>query len=117
MKMILSWYPVADLDRAKDFYGRILGLEKSFEMQGWAEFTHAKDAPSVGLSANPATNGQAGATVVFQVDNIEDSRRQLTAKGVAFDGAVEEIPGVVKIATFRDPFGNRLQLAQVLVGQ
>jgi hypothetical protein len=26
-----------------------------------------------------------------------------------------EIPGVVRIATFLDPFGNRLQLAQSLL--
>ena len=117
MKMMLAWYPAADLEKAKNFYGNVLGLGKTFEMPGWAEFSHGKDAPSVGLSQNPATLGQTGATVVFQVDNIETSRRQLAGKGVEFDGVIEEIPGMVKIATFRDPFGNRLQLAQVLVGQ
>jgi len=38
-------------------------------------------------------------------------------KGAKFEGEVQEIPGVVRIATFRDPDGNRLQLCQVLMQQ
>ena len=41
-------------------------------------------------------------------------RKRLQATGVQFEGKTEEIPGVVKLATFRDPSGNRLQLCQVL---
>jgi predicted enzyme related to lactoylglutathione lyase len=33
---------------------------------------------------------------------------------VEFEGEVEEIPGIVRLAAFRDPFGNLLQLAQPL---
>jgi predicted enzyme related to lactoylglutathione lyase len=43
--------------------------------------------------------------------------RELTGRGVRFEGKVEEIPGAVRIATFRDPSGNRLQLVQPLAQQ
>ena len=42
------------------------------------------------------------------------AQKELTAKGAKFEGEFQEIPGVVRIATFRDPCGNRLQLCQVL---
>ena len=118
MEVMLAWYPAKDLDKAKKFYGEVLGLKQLFEMQGWAEFSHAGDgAAAIGLSANPATAGQKGATVVLKVDNIEQTRKQLSERGVKFEGEVEEIPGIVRLVAFRDPFGNLLQLAQLLAEQ
>ncbi len=124
MQVTLSWYTVADLDQAKKFYGGILGLQQIYEMPGWVEFAEAKGAPAIGLaarkpeSAPPAKRGepQFGATVVLGVKDIEATCNTLRAKGVEFEGKIEEIPGVVKLATFRDPFENRLQLAQTLIG-
>jgi predicted enzyme related to lactoylglutathione lyase len=49
------------------------------------------------------------------VDDIERERKRLESGGVKFEGKTEEIPGMVKLATFRDPSGNRLQLCQVLM--
>lgn len=115
MEVMLAWYPTRDLDKAKKFYGEVLGLKQLFEMQGWAEFSHAGNgAAAIGVSANPATADQKGATVVLKVDDIEQTRRQLIERGVKFDGEVEEIPGIVRLTSFRDPFGNLLQLAQPL---
>jgi len=116
MQISLAWYPVTDLEKAKDFYGNTLGLKKTFEMQGWAEFSHAPDGVSVGLALtdNPPPPG-GGATVVFRVPDIEAARRNLAKHGVSFEGEVKEIPGVVKLALFKDPFQNNLQLAQVLL--
>jgi predicted enzyme related to lactoylglutathione lyase len=114
MEVTLSWYPAQDLEKAKKFYGEVLGLKKTFEIQGWAEFSHAEGAASIGLSANPAYAERQGATVVLKVDDLEQARKELSQRGVKFEGEVEEVPGIVRIATFRDPLGNRLQLAQVL---
>jgi len=115
MQISLAWYPVTDMDRAKEFYGNVLGLKKTFEMEGWAEFSHAEEAVSVGLSLTEKVPSPAGgATVVFRVDDLDQASKQLAAKGVAFEGEVKEFPGMVRIATFRDPFQNQLQLVQVL---
>ena len=68
-------------------------------------------AATIWLSGNPATAGRAGATVVLRVADLDKARNELTQKGVKFDGEVEEVPGIVRLASFRDPFGNHLQLA------
>lgn len=115
MEVILSWYQVSDLEAAKKFYGEGLGLKKTFEMEGWTEFSHAEGGASIGLSQVPGADGSGGSTVVLRVGDLDKARAELARKGVNFEGEVEEIPGVVRIATFRDPSGNRLQLAQMLI--
>jgi predicted enzyme related to lactoylglutathione lyase len=117
MEVNLSWYQVNDLDAAKKFYGEVLGLQKTFEMEGWCEFSHAEGAASIGLSRLREDDTEGGATVVLRVDDLALVQTQMKAKGVGFEGEVNEVPGVVRIATFRDPAGNRLQLVQVLMQQ
>jgi len=118
MEMLVAWYPVTDMDRAKDFYGNTLGLKKTYEMQGWAEFRSSENGVSLGLSLLPeAPSGNGGATVAFRVPDLDEARKKLEKRGVTFEGDVKEIPGVVRIGTFRDPFQNRLQFAQVLLSK
>jgi len=117
MQISLSWYQVADLDRAKKFYGEVLGLKQTIEIPGWCEFSHAEGAASIGLNQMREGDNERGATVVLRVDDLARAQDDLKQKGVAFEGVVEEIPGMVRIATFRDPDGNRLQLIQVLGAQ
>ena len=115
MEVRLAWYPAGDLDKAKEFYGNVLGLKQVFEMEGWAGFAHAPKATSSGVSANPSHRGRNGATVVLKVDKLDQTRSRLEGNGVQFEGDTEETLGVVRIATFRDPFGNPLQLVQELM--
>jgi len=56
-------------------------------------------------------------SVVLQVDNMDQTRATLMMQGVNFEGTIQEIPGEVRIATIRDPAGNRLQLCEVLVAK
>lgn len=115
-QFLLAWYEVTDLDRAKTFYGDVLGMEKAFEMPGWAEFAPVKDGPGIGLGLrDSAPSRTGGATIVLRVADVQAAKAALSEKGVEFEGAIEEYPGVVRLATFRDPFGNRLQLAQQLM--
>jgi predicted enzyme related to lactoylglutathione lyase len=120
MQLTVAWYTVSDLERAKEFYGDVLGLKKTLEIPGWAEFGHAQDAPTIGLNAMPRNEGgpkpgsDGGATVVLRVADVEKTQQHLAGRGVKFEGKIEEVQGVVRIATFRDPDGNRLQLCQVL---
>jgi predicted enzyme related to lactoylglutathione lyase len=111
MKVTISWFSVKDFEQAKKFYGESLGLKKTFETEQWAEFAGGEGEASIGLAVNPRAGKEPGATVVLQVPDIEDERRRLESRGVSF----EEVPGMVKLATFRDPSGNRLQLCQLLM--
>ena len=114
MEVSVSWYQVKDLESAKKFYGEVLGMTKTFEMGGWAEFSNREGAASIGLAQQTDNGPASGATVVLRVPNIDLARKELSQKGVRFEGDIQEIPGVVKLAAFLDPSGNRLQLCEVL---
>ena len=115
MQISLSWYQVKDMEAAKQFYGGVLGLKKTFEMDGWVEFSHSAEAASIGLSQATGDEPSGGATVVLRVPDIDKARKDLAGQGVNFEGEIQEIPGVVRLSTFRDPSGNKLQLVQVLM--
>ena len=115
MKVTVSWFSAKDFDETKKFYTDVLGLSTIFETNGWAEFAEARGITSIGLAANPHAGKEPGATVVLEVKDIDAERKRLEARGVKFEGKTEEIPGIVRLATFRDPSANRLQLAQSLM--
>jgi hypothetical protein len=48
------------------------------------------------------------------VKDIDAARSQMERKKVRFDGPTQEIPGMVKLATFFDPDGNAHMLYQSL---
>jgi len=108
---------VTDIDRSIRWFKDVLGFEEIFRAPeaGWAEITTPTPGVSIGLGQNEAVNRGGGATPVFGVRDIVAARRALEAKDVRFDGDIQEIPGMVKLATFYDPDGNSYMLSQSLM--
>lgn len=104
---------VPDLDAARVFYRDTLGLgEPVYDLPdaGWIEF--ATGAASGNLSVTAAEDGWApstGTTVVLNVADCHAAVAELRRRGVACEDPVV-FPGFVTFASFRDPFGNRLQM-------
>ncbi len=101
------WLPVDDMDKAVAFYRDSLGLEVVEHDDDWSEVTAGDQI--IGLNANESPSGDGGAVVAFKVDDIDSSVGQLKDKGVEFADQVSEHPWG-KIAPFKDPAGNDLQL-------
>ncbi|MGI2295991.1 VOC family protein [Paenibacillus sp. GXUN7292] len=109
------WYSVANLERTLEFYSGKLGFEVVFHdsSSGMAMVnTNTKDC-IIGFS-EAETVEPATSSTVFEVLNIEEAMKQLEADGVAFVGEVEHVPGMAKLATFMDPDGHNLMLAETL---
>jgi len=109
---------VRDRHASADWYADKLGFEliHHFDDAGWSEMKTKTEGVALGLGeqAEPAP----GNTVpVFGVADIQEARGSLEAAGVKFDGDTETIEGMVSTATFYDPDGNALMLAQDLTGQ
>lgn len=82
---------------------------------GWSEMQTKTDGVTLGLGEQ--SEPMPGNTVpVFGVSDIDTARRNLELAGVKFDGETETIEGMVSTATFYDPDGNALMLAQDLSG-
>ncbi len=115
----VAYLYVNDLAAARKWYEDVLGWPLVFgavEM-GWFEYG-VEGATHVALNqVQPGSlkPGAGGTTMVFTVDDADVVHAVLKGRGVRVD-EMQVIPGTVKIGTFYDPDGNRLQFASNLAG-
>jgi predicted enzyme related to lactoylglutathione lyase len=101
------WLPVTEMETAVAFYRDSLGLDVVEQDGDWSEVTAGDQR--IGLNANESPAGDGGAVVAFKVGDIDSSVEELKGKGVEFSGEISEHPWG-RIAPFKDPDGNDLQL-------
>jgi catechol 2,3-dioxygenase-like lactoylglutathione lyase family enzyme len=105
------YYWTRDMDAAVSFYRDVVGLPLVRREGGeWAEFDGGGGVRFALHGTDDETPG-AG-TVVLRVDDLEQARRTLESRGVAFDAYTGEVEGFARFATFRDPDGNPVQLIE-----
>ena len=103
---------VTDYARAADFYGGVLGLERSKEygkipggeFETGSLTLQVLDAAAIGREFEPS-----GSPITLRVDDVEAARAELTGAGVEFLGETMD-SGVCLQAPFKDPDGNVLIL-------
>ncbi len=107
---------VADLDRTIAFYRDVLGFDLFHrnDSLSWAKVRVPNSAVVIGLGAGSEVKGSGSLSLNFGVRDIDRARSRLERRGVEFKGDTITIPGVVKLADFDDPDGNRIRLAQSL---
>lgn len=106
---------VRDRHSSAKWYEDILGFELLFHADeaGWSEVQTKTAGVTLGLGEQ--TQPSPGNTVpVFGVADITLAREALEAADVTFDGPTDTNEGMVSTATFYDPDGNALMLAQDL---
>lgn len=106
---------VKDRHASAGWYGKMLGFELLYHADeaGWSELKTKTDGVTLGLGEQ--TEAAPGNSVpVFGIGDIAAARAALETAGVRFDGPTDTIEGMVSTATFYDPDGNALMLAQDL---
>lgn len=106
---------VRDRHRSARWYSDMLGFSLLHHMDeaGWSEMATKTDGVTLGLGEQ-AEPSPGNTVPVFGVADIGADRASLEAAGVRFDGDTETIEGMVSTATFYDPDGNALMIAQDL---
>jgi catechol 2,3-dioxygenase-like lactoylglutathione lyase family enzyme len=117
--MVVATIPVTDLERAKDFYGGILGLTFLWETPVGVRY-RCGPASEISVFKRPPTTTEH-TLAHFEVDDIEAVVQDLAAKGVEFldytegplatTGHIAQL-GPARGAWFRDPDGNTLGIRQ-----
>jgi predicted enzyme related to lactoylglutathione lyase len=128
LKIYVTSVPVADQDKALDFYTRILGFIKKTEVplgeHKWLTVVSPDEQSGVELLLEPMafepakvyqqSLKEAGIPwTSFAVDDIEKEYQRLLDLGVEFSMPPREA-GTVKIALLDDTCGNYIQLMQEL---
>lgn len=117
-----SGFSVDDLQKAKQFYGQMLGLNVS-ESNGLLEL-QITGGTTILIYPKPDHTPATFTILNFPVDNLEQTMDKLSKSGVKFEiyreGNVEtdekgvcRTEGGPKIAWFKDPAGNILSVLEV----
>jgi predicted enzyme related to lactoylglutathione lyase len=104
--------PTQDFDRADEFYGGTLGLERS---KRWGDMPAGEfetgsltiavmQSDAFGMEFSPHSH-----PIALQVDDVAAAREELEGKGVTFAADTMD-SGVCHMAHFADPDGNTLML-------
>src|SRR6478609_4973485 len=113
-----SSFSVNDIQKAKEFYSKTLGLDVTDNPMGLIEL-HVQGH---NIMVYPKPNHEPATFTIlnFPVDDVEKAVDELTAKGVVFEQYGGEIktnekgicdnPDGPKIAWFKDPAGNILSV-------
>jgi len=98
-------YPVDDLEKAKAWYGAVLGIQPYFDQPFYVGFN--VEGFELGLDPEVA-NLARGANVVayWGVDHAKESYSRLLALGARERTAVQDVGEGIRVATVFDPFGN-----------
>ncbi|MCB1086735.1 MAG: VOC family protein [Verrucomicrobiae bacterium] len=107
-------YPVTDLERARDFYGRVLGLECILDHPiddrlRWIEFAVGDSAIAISNVWSPS--GLSGPGAALEVADLDTAVAQLKAEGVQFRTEILSSPSC-RFVGIADPDGNDLTLHQ-----
>jgi catechol 2,3-dioxygenase-like lactoylglutathione lyase family enzyme len=115
-----SSFSVKDIQKAKEFYGQVLGIEVT-ETQEGLELNLAGDT---GVFLYPKANHTPASFTVlnFHVDDINEAVDELTALGINLEKYNQpdlktDARGIMRsdgmqIAWFKDPFGNILSVIE-----
>jgi predicted enzyme related to lactoylglutathione lyase len=104
--------PTQDFEKADEFYGDVLGLERSKQ---WGQMP-AREFETGSLTIAVMQSDAFGVEferhshpIALHVDDVEAARAELEGKGIEFVADTMD-SGVCHMAHFRDPDGNALML-------
>ncbi|MGJ8616728.1 MAG: VOC family protein [Sulfitobacter sp.] len=106
---------VTDRHKSAMWYQDMLGFQTIYHADeaGWSELQTKTTGVTIGLGEH--TKPAPGNCVpVFGIADLDTARQKLEQAKVKFDGETDVVEGMVKTATFYDPDGNALMLAEDL---
>ncbi len=98
-------YKVPDLDAARAWYSRVLGIEPYFAEPFYVGF----QVGGFELGLDPDMTGAGpggGVTAYWGVGNAEEAVARLVAGGARPHAPVQDVGGGIRVAAVLDPFGN-----------
>jgi predicted enzyme related to lactoylglutathione lyase len=98
-------YQVGDLDRAREWYGEVLGKEPYFDEPFYVGF----DVGGFELGLLPdesTTRSSTGVIAYWGVDDADAALGRLLELGAGERGDVQDVGDGIRLATVLDPFGN-----------
>jgi predicted enzyme related to lactoylglutathione lyase len=108
-EIAFTMYAVADMARARKFYEETLGLKPGeIANDRWMEYEIGPGTFAISTFGTPSAEG---ASIAFEVDNLDATIERLQAAGVEFTSDLFDTP-VCRMRLVKDPDGNQLIVHQ-----
>ena len=98
-------YRVQDLQKAKDWYTKLLGISPYFDEPFYVGFNVGGFELGLDPSAENLTIGD-NVHAYWGVQNISEAFPRALEMGATKNADVQDVGAGIKVATIRDPFGN-----------
>ena len=102
-------YPTPDLARGKAWYSQVLGKGPYFDQPFYVGFSVGGFELGLIPDGEPGT---AGVQVYWGVTNAEEEQTRLVSLGAVIHEPVKDVGEGIKVASFRDPFGNLFSIIE-----
>jgi catechol 2,3-dioxygenase-like lactoylglutathione lyase family enzyme len=102
--------PTQDFEKADEFYGDVLGLERSKQWGSMPAREYETGSLTIAIMQSDAFGLECkphSHPIALHVDDVHEARKELEAKGVRFSADTID-SGVCHMAPFQDPDGNSL---------
>lgn len=115
-EVAFTGYPVRDFERARAFYGGVLGLNESsvLEENGhvhWVEYDVAGHTLALAPASPQWEPHRHGGGICLEVESLEDAVSHIQMRGSEVVLPITEFP-VCRLAVITDPDGNTIALHQ-----
>lgn len=106
-KIAFVGVPVTDMQRAREFYEDVLGLQPDPEMTGehWTEYSIGEGTLAIACVGEQWKPSNEGTSAALEVENLEAAIAELERRKIAYDKV--DSP-VCRMAIIEDPDGNKL---------
>ena len=105
-------YQVSDIEKAKAWYARALGLAPYFDQPCYVGFNVGGYEFGLDPDSSGNPSGAGSGVAYWGVENIESSLEELLKLGATSQGEVQDVGEGIRMATVLDPFGNILGIIE-----
>ncbi len=105
-------YRAPDLDKAKAWYSRVLGIAPYFDQPFYVGFSVGGYELGLDPDASSPLAGSGGVIVYWGVSDATAAWERLLSLGATGRTAVQDVGEGIRVATVLDPFGNVLGIIE-----
>ena len=99
-------YQVSDLEEAKTWYNKALGIDPYFDEPFYVGFNVGGFELGLDPDSSRSEAGKSGVVAYWGVENAESALERLLELGATKHADVQNVGGDIKVASVLDPSGN-----------
>ena len=108
----LAVYHVTDIEKAKVWYGNVLGVKPNFDQPFYVGYTVGGFELGLMPEKSETASKSAGVVAYWGVDDAKMAYKRLIELGAKPHNDVTDVGGGILAGTVMDPFGNQFGIIQ-----